>query len=486
MALRLLLVDPDGEWLAHGKNFFKEKGYEVSVADTGKSAQLQLYNASDEKKPFFYVVLNLHVQNHTGMQVMKFIKSKHPTQSVCIVVEDQESMEQLSTEYLMRLGAQEAMCKPFEFDDLLATLEGHQSLGQLLSTIKKNEGISDEEEVDMQDDSFTSVPIDEFYPNKTILFNVYIKLNTNKYLKIIHAGDSFHKERLTKYKEEKKVTHLYFHSRDRKKYIRFCNHLAAKFVKANVEGSSRIKVGILKATAEKFLEEVGTEGLKPQVLEQGKEIVNNIYNMIDTDKDLHALMKDYHDFDPSAFTHAYLVCLFSSMIVSEFDWQSKATVETVAMASLFHDIGMMALPKELLELTPDEMTEEQLEMYKKHPEMGAKIVNDNKMITNSVKQVIYQHHERSDGTGFPDGIKDQKILTLSKIISVSDSFAEYIIENEVTPIVALRKVLTNPEQVKKFNGVVLEKFMKIFVDPGKKSKNTQLQSNSKVVNKKAS
>ncbi len=483
MALRIIIIDPNQEWLKSAKKFFLDKGYEVDVADTGKAGQLLIYNSVDLEKPYFYVVLNLEVQNHTGPQVMKFIKSKHPTLNVCLILENDELLKDgsLTMEQLARLGAQEVMAKPFEMEDLLGKLEGNQSMGQLISHLKKNEGISEVEDVSIKDESFTFVPIDRFFPNKNVLFDVFIKIGQDKYLKILRSGDSFSKDRIENYKKEKGVTHLYFHSRDRKKYIRFCNFLATKMIKANTAGTGQVKIGLLKATAEMFLEEISTEGLKPQALSQGKEICENLFNMIESDKDLWQILKEFQDFDASAFAHSYLVCLFSSMIVKQFDWQSKATIETVAMAALFHDIGKVALPKELLDKRPDEMNPEELKHYMSHPELGKKIVEGNKMITNSVKQVIMQHHERSDGTGFPEGLKDPKLLTLSKIIILADFFSHYVAENEVTPIVALKKVLTNSESIKKFNGVVLEKFMHVFIDPSKKKRDTELQSNSKVV-----
>ena len=77
--------------------------------------------------------------------------------------------------------------------------------------------------------------------------------------------------------------------------------------------------------------------------------------------DMYKLLRSYQDFDPNAFTHAYLVTLFSSCIIKQFEWQSKATIETTALACMFHDIGKMKLPPELLSLHPTNMSEDQLE-----------------------------------------------------------------------------------------------------------------------------
>ena len=76
------------------------------------------------------------------------------------------------------------------------------------------------------------------------------------------------------------------------------------------------------------------------------------------------------------------------------------TIETIAMASMFHDIGKTKLPKKFTDTRHEDLSEE-FKQYYKHPELGVEIVGKNKLINNSVKQVILQHHECYNGTGFP-------------------------------------------------------------------------------------
>lgn len=484
MALKILLIDPDTSWLSQTKKFLIEKGYDVDVADNGKGAQLAIYNAVDSKIPYFYVVLNIETQNHPGPMVMKYIKSRFPTTNVCITLDDMRLVEDgdVTEEKAQRIGAQEFLPKPFDMEKLLSTIEGKQTLTQLVKNMKKNKGLSEEEEVDLGDSEFSKIPVDEFYPNKVVLFDVFVKIRKGRYMKILHAGDTFSKDRIEKYSEEKNVKEFFIKALDRKKYIRHCNHLANKLITKDLANSTSVKVGLLKSTAEKFLEEVHTEGLKPNVVEQGKEVVNTVYNMIDSSEDLYKLLRDFSQFDPNSVAHSYLVCLFASMIVKEFEWSTQSTLETVAMASLFHDIGKIKLPPAIAVKKQSEMSPEEFEVYKQHPEFGAELVDGNPMVTQSMKHIIMQHHENSDGTGFPDGLKDPKLLTMSKILRVADYFANYVCEHDVTPTEALKAVLIDRENVKKFNGHVLEKFMMAFVDPSKKKTDSKLQSNSKVVN----
>lgn len=480
MALKVLLVDSDESWLTNAKQFLVSQMYEVSAVENGRDAQLALYNDK-----FFAVLINYSVQNHSCTQVLKFIKTNYTNQRVIVIVNDKAVIDsgEVSEEKFIKLGVAEIAVKPFEIPYLKDLLEGHQSLGDLMAGVTKKEGVSEEAEVQMNDENFSRIKIEEFYSTQAVLFDIFIKLNDNKYLKILHAGDSFSKDRIDKYKNEKKVDSLYFHNNDRRKYIQYNNFLARKFIeKENIPAFN--KVTILKNVSEKFIEEVYTVGIKPQVIEQGREVCETVFKLIETQKDLYSILRSFQNFDPSAYAHSFLVTLYSTAIIKQFDWQSKTTIETTAMACMFHDIGKTLLPKEFINLRPQDMNPEQLELYKKHPELGLQIIESSRAINNSVKQIILQHHEAYDGTGFPYEKKGNKILTLANIVCLADDFVHIMLDQKLQPTEALRKILTNKAGVKRYNSILIEKFINVFVDPDKLHKESSLPSNSRVVGQK--
>jgi DNA-binding response OmpR family regulator len=225
LALKILLVDPDETWLSSAKKFLIAQMYEVSVVSNGRDAQLALYN-----EKFFAVIMNYDIQNHSCTQVLKFIKSNYTSQRVIVIVDNKELVDNgvVTEEKLQKLGVAEMAVKPFDLPFLKDLLEGHQSLGDLMAGVNKKEGASEEQEVTATDENFSRIKIDEFYSSQAVLFDIYIKLKENKYLKILHAGDTFSKERIDKYKNEKKLDSLYFHNSDRRKFIQYNNHLAKK------------------------------------------------------------------------------------------------------------------------------------------------------------------------------------------------------------------------------------------------------------------
>ena len=384
------------------------------------------------------------------------------------------------------MGISEIVVKPFSMEQLHNILEGHQSFGELMSQLPKRDGVSEEVEVQEQDDGFTKIKIDEFFSAGSVLFDIFIKLAANRYVKILHSGDKFDDERINKYKNEKGVEYLYFRSKDRKKMIQFFNHLSKKITENDVIQTST-KINFLKNMTTQYIEEVYTEGLKPQVVEQGKEVCETVYKVIEKQDDLYALLRDYQNFDPSAFTHSYLVTLFASCIIKQFEWQSKTTIETTAMACMLHDIGKIKLPEELISKDKKDFTDEDWAMYKQHPILGSEILESIPSVNFAIKQIILQHHEAYNGTGYPYGIRGGRILTLANIVKVADDFVHMIDSKEETPVVCLRKLIMDQEAVRQYNSLIIENFIKVFADPGKLTKDNDMPSNSKMVpNKKAS
>lgn len=95
-------------------------------------------------------------------------------------------------------------------------------------------------------------------------------------------------------------------------------------------------------------------------------------------------------------------------------------IETLRTAALLHDIGKIGTYDILLD-KPGKLTKEEFEIVKKHPEHGEQILRPIKQFQHLLK-IIRHHHERIDGKGYPDGIKNDEIPLLSRIITIADSY----------------------------------------------------------------
>jgi putative nucleotidyltransferase with HDIG domain len=95
-------------------------------------------------------------------------------------------------------------------------------------------------------------------------------------------------------------------------------------------------------------------------------------------------------------------------------------IERLHIAGMLHDIGKIGIPDHILN-KPGSLTDEEYEHMKRHSVMGKEILGQVEAMKD-VTPLIYHHHERMDGQGYPDGLVGEQIPFLARIICLADSY----------------------------------------------------------------
>lgn len=117
--------------------------------------------------------------------------------------------------------------------------------------------------------------------------------------------------------------------------------------------------------------------------------------------------------------HSERVSLLGAAIAEEMGLPAEQ-VEQIRIAGLFHDIGKIGVPDAIL-LKNGPLTRPEFEQIKKHPVEGEKILSTYSPF-QALLPIIRGHHERVDGSGYPDGLADDEICIGARVIAVADSF----------------------------------------------------------------
>lgn len=117
--------------------------------------------------------------------------------------------------------------------------------------------------------------------------------------------------------------------------------------------------------------------------------------------------------------HSDRVSAYSVLIGQELGLYDK-DIATLRIGGLFHDIGKIGISDTIL-LKPSKLTDEEYNELKKHPSIGKQIVSTSSIFRDIVP-IIYSHHERFDGNGYPQKLKGDQISFLARIVSVADAF----------------------------------------------------------------
>jgi HD-GYP domain-containing protein (c-di-GMP phosphodiesterase class II) len=136
--------------------------------------------------------------------------------------------------------------------------------------------------------------------------------------------------------------------------------------------------------------------------------------------------------DPYTQGHTERVAKYSLVVANELKAtrgipkNEKNLLENLRISSLLHDIGKIGIPEKILNKN-GLLNQEELEEMKKHPLIGANILSMIDEFHAPILGVKY-HHEHHDGSGYPEGLKGEKIPLIAQIISVADTFDAMITE----------------------------------------------------------
>lgn len=139
---------------------------------------------------------------------------------------------------------------------------------------------------------------------------------------------------------------------------------------------------------------------------------------------------------------------------------SEEELKILGIAGLLHDIGMLKIPKDILNKS-EKLTEDEYNTIKSHPIIAYKQMNKSELFTQDILDAVLQHQEQYDGNGYPRRLKADKINIYAKILAISDTFEAQIsfrtYRKSKTGYLAMKSVLAEAQN--KFDPKVLRAFL---------------------------
>ncbi|MBA3061428.1 MAG: HD domain-containing protein [Atribacteria sp.] len=169
--------------------------------------------------------------------------------------------------------------------------------------------------------------------------------------------------------------------------------------------------------------------------------------------------------DPYTSGHQHRVCQLAVPLVQELGLPEDK-IEGIRIASLIHDIGKIGLPTEILS-KPSKLTDIEFSLIKGHSQIGYDILKSIDF-PYSVAKIILQHHERLDGSGYPQGLKGEDILLEARIIGLVDVVEAMSSFRPYRPALGIDKALEEITQNKGilYDPEVVDACLKLFKEKG--------------------
>jgi diguanylate cyclase (GGDEF)-like protein/putative nucleotidyltransferase with HDIG domain len=176
---------------------------------------------------------------------------------------------------------------------------------------------------------------------------------------------------------------------------------------------------------------------------------------------IYALVSTVEAKDPYTYGHSRKVNTYA-VALAEAIGLSPEDVSRVSTAALLHDIGKIGVPDKVLN-KEGKLNAEDWEAIKSHPRLGATIVGNIPNLAPCVSTILH-HHERWDGSGYPEGLKGEQISVEARILAIADSFEAMSAARPYRPALCGEKVLKelrrgagsqfDPELVEVFVGII--------------------------------
>jgi PAS domain S-box-containing protein/putative nucleotidyltransferase with HDIG domain len=166
--------------------------------------------------------------------------------------------------------------------------------------------------------------------------------------------------------------------------------------------------------------------------------------------------------DPYTAGHQKRVADLARAIAVEMKL-SPDQVDTIRDASLIHDLGKVSVPAEIL-CKPGRLDEAEISLVREHPTIGYDILKSIDMF-EKIAEIVYQHHERMDGSGYPRGLRGQEILLETRILSVAEAVEAMLSHRPYRRALTIEQTLEEITQQKGilFDPLVVETCVRLFV-----------------------
>lgn len=131
------------------------------------------------------------------------------------------------------------------------------------------------------------------------------------------------------------------------------------------------------------------------------------------------MLHNMREYDDSTYVHCLNVSLICNVLGKWLNL-SDSDIETLVLSGMMHDVGKLTIPDSIIK-KPGKLTSEEYKLIQTHSARGYEILKDQKL-PEPVKYAALMHHERCDGSGYPNGLSYEKIDRFARLVSIADVY----------------------------------------------------------------
>ena len=259
---------------------------------------------------------------------------------------------------------------------------------------------------------------------------VYAQLIDGHYVPVFNKGDLVERQEIEKFLETKKLTHFYFRREDCSKMLGSRqDELQRALSKEPIDEKATAKA--IELSHGMVRDVVNSMGFTPEAQKVAVTSVSATIKLMGSKPKLSTILVDLKNKEGNYLTaHSLMLGKAACALAFKIGWTSNTTYFKLTLAAFLHDLplnedrlaAVFSLDKasESGNFTPDELKDIRL-----HSNRAADHARSMSEVPSDVEQIVAQHHERPDGTGFPRGLNSKFIPPLSALFIIAQDLIEY-------------------------------------------------------------
>lgn len=145
-----------------------------------------------------------------------------------------------------------------------------------------------------------------------------------------------------------------------------------------------------------------------------------LYDELKNNQDVAKYLYQMSHYSEQLYTHSMNVAIYA-MMLAQWLGCTEYHIRNIIAAGLLHDIGKIAIPKQILE-KKEPLTEDEVQILNKHPIYGYRMSKRIHSLNEETRHVILRHHERQDGSGYPEGLQANRLNYYTRIVAIADTY----------------------------------------------------------------
>jgi HD-GYP domain-containing protein (c-di-GMP phosphodiesterase class II) len=322
-----------------------------------------------------------------------------------------------------------------------------------------------------EDDGFSPLPLRNLIVGWDVPFDIYVKVTKKgemkpQFIKACARREVFQKDwhdKLVKLQ----IPCVYVSMEDMDRVMQYLHHnlemVLADENLSDQEKGLRVYDAVNMWTLNFFNSEVQRTG---EHVRLALKFLDAVFEVIESDRRIILYLMEMRKHSFRLSNHCLNVCLLGMAFTTYLGW-NRDDIRGFGLGALVHDIGQIRTPRTILE-KKGSLTDKEMSVIKRHPQEGFHMMENFVQLRWEALEMVRQHHENGDGSGYPVGLKGQAIHPWSRILRILDSYEAMTAERPWRPAMEPKEALwimrSDWEKSKLFDQNFLTAFVRFLAD----------------------